>query len=94
MSYYLCLEPCIDEISPDEEERRALQILNMQKGVDHENENINPGKLDAIVVPSRATDYNTDEEVQDGSQSVLEMYRKKNKPIKPPNHTCRSRRCE
>jgi len=92
MSYYLCLEPDIDEISPDEEERRASQFLNMEKDVGYESENINSGKSDAIVVPSQPTDYNTDKEVQDGSHSVLEMHRRKNKPIRPPNHTLRSRR--
>lgn len=77
-------------MSPDEEERRAL--LNVQKENMHhdlhENENFYPGKSktqSSISCQMWLTDYDTDDEVEDDSRAVLDIYREKNKSIRAPN---------
>lgn len=84
-------------MSPDEEERRAVQSLSAQKDArhgQHENEYRNPSESDVILIPM-PTDYDIDDKVGDDSHAVLDIYRQKNKPIRPPNpHTLISQRYE
>ena len=79
MSHCFCLEPLVDEISPDEDDRRALHFLKGKKG----NVNLRKSKLcfDSNHIYANII---TEKEVDDDSHAVLDMHQQKNRAIKPP----------
>jgi hypothetical protein len=65
-----------------------VQSLHAPRDVPRENENLNVGKSNMgflFIYVVMLTDNTTDDEAEDDSRAVLEIYRQNNRPTKPPD---------